>query len=224
MRFIVCKIVVLVLIGCVLLNAQEVKYLDLTTISPQTQPRYSLPSVGDGVPDARDPHALAIYLERVTPTDINPAQPFEAQFKVLNTGLAPIELPVSPRFSDLRPSDSVLSHYFVLALVVRVTGVPQGPEVGATYASVELYGSTDCEGTMLVIKPGERIRVRANVKLRKWPLEPVDVRFRGEFWFHKNTFQMDPGGVLTEGLHTNHTPTPWITVHLFRPNRDQQQQ
>jgi hypothetical protein len=76
--------------------------------------------MGDGAPDQRDPHALGIYLMRVTPTDINAAEPFQVEFKILNTGTAPIELPVSPHLSDLQPSDeSVAFNYSSLALVVR---------------------------------------------------------------------------------------------------------
>jgi len=59
----------------------------------------------DGAPNQRDPRALGIYLMRVTPTDINAAEPFQVEFKILNTGTAPIELPVSPHLSDLQPSD-----------------------------------------------------------------------------------------------------------------------
>jgi len=62
--------------------------------------------VGDGAPDRRDPHALGVYLLRVTPTDIDSTQPFEAEFRVLSTGLASIDLPVSPHLSDLQPTDA----------------------------------------------------------------------------------------------------------------------
>ncbi len=78
--------------------------------------------MSDGGPDRRDPHALGIYLLRVTPTDINPAEPFQVEFKILNTGTAPIELPVSPHLSDLQPRDeTVIFDYFSLAVVETPT-------------------------------------------------------------------------------------------------------
>src|SRR5260370_17723138 len=131
------------------LTAQEVKYIDISNVRPRTELRHPPApqsdckegmhclgsgsgggSVVDGAPDRRDPHAVGIYLLRVTPTDINPAEPFQVQFKILNTETAPIELPVSPHFSDLQPSDeSVAFNYSSLALVVRGEGEPHGPRV-----------------------------------------------------------------------------------------------
>src|SRR5215469_14102626 len=87
----------------VMLRAQEIKYLDLTSITQRTELRhppappsncdkasqdcvgggYGGVGVGDGAPDRRDPHALGVYLLRVTPTDIDSTQPFEAEFRVL---------------------------------------------------------------------------------------------------------------------------------------------
>ncbi len=114
---------VLLALPC-LLKAQEVKYIDLTAVRQRTELRhppapqsdcregtgclgggYGGGSIRDGAPDQRDPHALGIYLMRVTPTDINGAEPFQVEFKILNTGTVPIELPVSPHLSDLQPSD-----------------------------------------------------------------------------------------------------------------------
>jgi hypothetical protein len=174
-------------------------------------------SVGDGAPDWRDPHALGIYLLRVTPTEINPAQPFRVEFKILNTGTAPIELPVSPHLSDLQPSDeSVAFSYFSLALAVRGEGETQRPDV-ACVGFVELYGSPDHSESMMALRPGEWIRVSANVKLLTWPSEPASARFRGDFWLRKNTFHPHPGGQFIEAqnLYPNDTPTPFVAVRLL---------
>jgi hypothetical protein len=96
--------------------------------------------VVDGAPDKRDPRALGVYLLRVTPTDIDPREPFEAEFKVVNTGQVGIELPVSPHLSDLQPNDESLHfHYFSLILFVRIEPEPQGPDVGGdSYISLSM--------------------------------------------------------------------------------------
>jgi hypothetical protein len=217
------------------LKAQEVKYIDISNIRQRTELRvppapppvceegkgcavggYGVFSVGDGAADQRDPHALAIYLLRVTPTDINPAEPFQVEFKVLNSGTAPIELPVSPHLSELQPSDeSVDFDYFSLGLVVRVEGEPQGPPVNSS-GFVELFGSMDHPETMMRLQPGEWIRVSANVKLLESSPEQVSARFQGNFWLRKNAFRPHPGGQSHEAhnLYPNDTPTPFVSVRL----------
>lgn len=219
-----------------LLKAQEIEYIDLTAVRQRTELRhppapqsdckegkgcigggYGSGSVGDGAPDQRDPHALGIYLLRVTPTDINPAEPFQVEFKVLNTGTALMELPVSPHLSDLQPSDeSVAFNYFSLALVVRGQSEPEGPQVSSV-GFVELFGTHDHAESMLVLRPGEWIRVIANVKLLTSPSELVSARFQGDFWLRRNTFHPHAGGQFIEAnnLYPNNTPTPSVAVRLL---------
>lgn len=225
------------LVSAALLHAQEIKYLDIRSIQQRTELRHppapsvdcdgnghcvggggGSVSVGDGAPDIRDPHALGVYLLSVAPADIDPSQPFEAEFRVLNTGVAPIELPISPHLADLQPGDDAASFsYFSLALEVHTDGkrnveMPFG-------GWVELYGSPDQEGTMLTLKPGQWIRVTANVKFAKWP-PAGDCRVRGQFWMRRNTYYPHPGGSSTqsENLYPNRTPTPAIPVHFLKAN------
>lgn len=217
-----------------LLRAQEIRYIDLTAIRQRTDLRdppapqadcrqgtgcggYGAGSVGDGASDRRDPHALGIYLMRVTPTDINVAEPFQVEFKVLNTGSVPIELPVSPHLSDLQPNDeSVAFSYFSLALVVRGEAEPQGAPVDAI-GFVELFGSPDHAESMMVLRPEEWIRVIANVKLLKSASAPLSARFRGDFWLRRNMFHPHPGGhsIEANNLYPNTTPTPFVAVRLL---------
>lgn len=244
MRSIGRTFLLLLLAWPVLLKAQEIKYIDLSLIQQRTELRHPPAppadckegsgcvgggsvggSVGDGAADLRGPHALGVYLLRVTPTEINPAEPFEVEFKVLNAGVAPLEVPVSPHLSDLQPiEESVAFSYLSLALVVRGESEPKGPNVSTIGGFVELYGSTDNDGSILVLKPGEWIRVRANVKLHTWPLEPVSALFRGDFWLRRNTFHPHPGGEFIEihNLYPNTTSTPPIPVHLLGPGRSEQ--
>src|SRR5260370_1729717 len=111
-----------------LLNAQEIRYIDLTAVRQRTELRhppapqsdckegtgcigsgYGGDSMRDGAPNQRDPRALGIYLMRVTPTDINAAEPFRVEIKILNTRAAPLYLPVSPHLFDLQPCDESLA-------------------------------------------------------------------------------------------------------------------
>jgi hypothetical protein len=225
-------LVLLFLAFCVSLQAQEIKYIDLSVVQQRTELRhppvlspngsngthgvgagYGGGSVFDGAPDRRDPHALGAYLLQATPTDINPEEPFEAEFRVLNTGLSPIEIPVSAHLSDLQPSDESLSFsYISLAVIAHLE------DGGPFAASVELYGSPEQEGTMLVLRPGEWIRVAAKLKFRTWPSEPVSTHLRGDFLLRRNTFYPHPGGEFREvrNLYPNVTPTPGIPVRFVR--------
>jgi hypothetical protein len=238
-------LLLLVLVACSApLVGQEIKVIDLTGVQQRTELRFppappikceadapcadsgwSSASVGDGAPDRRDPHALGIELLSVRPFDIDPTLPFDAEFRVLNTGLVPIELPVSPHLSDLQPSDpSVDFSYFSLALVTMVSVEPY-VEV-RSFGFVNLYGSRDHQETMITLKPGEWIRVKANVKLQKWPSEPVSARIRGEFWLRNNIFHPHPGGgsTATRNLYPNITPSDhatWLHVNFIRPSEQQ---
>ena len=217
------------------LQAQEIRYIELSYARQRTQLRHPPPpgdcrewscgsgggSVVDAAPERPDRGALAIYLLRVSPTEIDPREPFEAEFKIVNARPVSIELPVSPHLSDLQPSDESLDfHYFSLTLFARMQPEAQGPDVGGD-GYIALYGSSEHEGSILELRPGESIRVKANMKLHTWPSKPAFARFRGEFWLRRNVFHPKPGGGFTEtqNLHPNETPTPSIAVHLLGSTR-----
>jgi len=226
--------------ACTPLNGQEVRYIDLTVVQQRTELRYppapppkcepdgscvsggfGSSSIGDGAPDTRDPHGLGIYVLWVNPTDIDPREPFEAEFRVLNTGRVPMDLPVSPHLSDLQPDDPSLSFsYFSLTLLAHISVEPYA-EAGA-FGLVQLYGSPDHEGTMIRLQPGEWIRVKANVKLSFWPLQPSAGRVYGALWLRKNTFHPHPGGssIEIQNLYPNITQMSretWLPVYLHPP-------
>jgi hypothetical protein len=115
-----------------LLRAQEMKFIDISNVRQRTELRYppapecksGMLCGGYGGGSVED----GIYLLRVAPTDINPAEPFQVEFKILNTGTAPIEIPVSPHLSDLQPNDeSKAFSYFSVALVVWGRGRDANP-------------------------------------------------------------------------------------------------
>lgn len=215
-------------------QAQEIRYIEFSSAEQRTELRHPSAeckpgmlcggtgggSVFDGAPDRRDPRALGVYVLRITPTEISPDQPFEAEFKVLNTGQVPLELPVSPHLSDLQPSDeSVEFHYLSLSLVLRGEPEEQRPNVAAL-GYVTLYGSRDRDESVIELRPGEWIRVRAKMKLHTWPAEPV-ARLRGEFWLRRIVYHPRPGGEFTEthNLYPNTTTTPSVAVHFLGPER-----
>jgi len=237
---------VLFIAGFSPLQAQEIRYIDITGVQQRTELRYPPAppvscrangscvdggyggaSIGDGAPDIRNPQALRIDLLRVDPVEIDPEIPFEAEFRVHNTGLVPIDLPISPHLSDLQPSDpSIEFSYFSIALVAMVTAEPQQAEV-RSLGFVVLYGSPEHGGSMVSLKPGEWIRVKTNMRLRTCPSEPVSARIHGGFWLRSNTYRPHPGGSSTaiNNLYPNVTPSDpatWLHVNFIHHPSEQQ--
>jgi len=171
-------------------------------------------SVGDGALDLRDPRALGVALDRVMPTDIT-LDAFEAEFRLLNTGLVPIIVPVWPHLSDLQPSsESQPFSYLSLGLQVRLFGT--GPVQGLGVGWIELYGSADRENTTIPLKPGEWIRVKAKVRLHTWPSQPMEAQLQPDFWLHDNTVEPRIGGGFTAAvnIYPNHTLFPVVAIHF----------
>lgn len=238
-KLVLCAVPFALLVCSAGLKAQEVKYIDLTLTPQRTELRYppapppvcrkggtcigagsgtSVGSVADGAPDWRDPHALGVYLDSVSPTEMQLGQPFEVEFRVVNTGRALIQLPISPNLSDLQPSDaSAEIRYADLALVVRVDYRVKG---GASCGGhVELYGASGHKDTLLVLRPGEWIRVKADVKFGDCAVEPGLVNLYGEYWLRMETYLPHPGGSsqAVQNLYPNSTSTPPVEVYLFHP-------
>jgi hypothetical protein len=214
-------------------GAQEVQFIDLTVAPQRVALRFPAPvplpsgngfgggggggSVGDCAPDVRDPHAVGVYLGGVDGKKINPAQPFEAEFRFVNTGRLPITIPVSPDLSDLQPEDpSVPFSYLSLGLVVRVRN-----DIGST-GYVQLYGALDHDGTTRALRPGEWIRVKANLKFDPQTSSCTSLILVPGFWMHSNRFRATSGGSWQDsnGMCVNEVPTSPLpaTVVCERPH------
>lgn len=243
MRFVDGMLLFFLLVWSPYLRAQEIKYLDLSLSNSarsfailQHQSRTVRKAVAAsavvGVAEVSSMvHLMCATHMRWAPTCwVSLRQTSIRMYRsrpssrFLIPGSAPIEVPISPDLSNLQPRDeSVAFSYLSLGLLVRGEGEPKGPKV-STIGFVELYGSTDQDGSVLVLKPGEWIRVRANVKLQTPPTEPASAHFRGDFWLRRNIFRPFPGGAFTEttNLYPNATPTPSIAVRLLGPRRSEQ--
>lgn len=205
-------------------QAQEVQFIDLTAAPQRVEIRqppflpkpsnnghgvaagYYSASIGDCAADIRDPHSVAVYLDGVDGSLIDPSAPFQAEFRFVNTGKLPINIPVSPNRADLQPADpSTAFTYLSLALAVRATP--------GSIGYVELYGAVDHEGTTRVLRPGEWIRIKANVKLNSQPSCP-NLALKPGFWLRTNWVHATSDGIAWRGdnLCLNVTPTPPVTA------------
>jgi len=128
---------------------------------------------------------------------------------------------VSPHLSDLQPADeSAGFSYFSLALVVSI----EGDWRHSAFAIVELYGVKEHEGTMVTLRPGEWIHVKAKMQPLYSPPESAMVRLSGGFWLRRNKFTPHAGGEFTmaENLYPNATPTPPITARVLAQHQPKQ--
>lgn len=194
-----------------LLRAQQAKVIDLSNVQQRTTLR---------VPQAKEPNCvpepcvviketsvgdctnavggLRVALDRVTPTHIT-LDSFDAEFRILNTGTSPIEVPISLELTDLQPSGG-LQDFDYISLALRVRLYAPGPPTAFGIGWVELYGSAEHPDTILALEPGHWIRVTTKVKLHTWPLQPVDALLSGDFRMHKNVFRPEEHGGLIDSL------------------------
>jgi hypothetical protein len=178
-------------------------------------------SVADGAPDRRDPHALGVSLDYISTKNVT-LDAFGVEFRILNKGLVPIEVPIFPNLSDLQPPDATKPfNYLSLAVVVELE---KGPEQATGWLGwVELYGAMDYDGTILTLRPGQWVRVKSKMKLSGWPPKPLLGCLRGDFWLRTNVFTPREGGGFTEmtNLYPNHTVFPPIEIR-FTPTSSNQ--
>jgi hypothetical protein len=215
--------------------AQEVLYIDLTSVPQRTELRRPTApppkcnnegqctvagssvggGVGDGAEDYRDPRALRVSVTSLDSIEYSKNTPVEVEFKLENAGTVPLEVPVSPHLSDLQPADAAEKFdYQSLSLLLQHN---------LTKALV-LYGDPAHPGTLLLLKPGEWIRVRGRTEFtmsdKQWTeaYAAGEKWVIGEFWLRRVTFVPQPGGSFTnvENLYPRHLAGPAIMVR-FQP-------
>lgn len=198
---------VVIVLALLILNlpavAQEVKAIDLTTISQRKQLRFppephmrqgvgSVGAMGVGSDcglDARDPRSLSVNLVSAVARSGDPKRPFEVVFKVLNTGSVSLQLPVYPHLSDLQPDDASKEFsYSALSLTVSPSG--NRDEIGR----VELYGKRDVPETVVSIRPNEWLLVKAAISLSRSANTSDAFGLVPGFELEEDTFHTSPNG------------------------------
>ncbi len=215
----------LLLLGAPLLG-QQVKFIDLTAAPQRAELRYPPPlpahdgnygevgAIGSGADcgiDARDPRALTVYLENVIAENSDSKKPFEVEFKIMNTGEVPLQLPISPNLADLQPNDaSAKFTYLSLALSVSVT------ENQNSEGYVEIYGKTDVPSTMITLNPGEWLRVEAKPKFHEVPPPAGDIDLKPRHSLQRVTVYPHPGGDSIDVVNICMPEAQTISLHVHR--------
>jgi hypothetical protein len=218
-------------------TAQEVKFVDLSDVQqlttlrvPQTKEPNCTPepcvvtketSVGDCTTDVKP---LRIALDWVAPHDIT-LDPFKAEFRILNKGNDPVEVPISPQLSELQPRGN-LQPFGYISLTLRINLFGVGPIQAAGVGWIELFGSAEHPDTILRLEPGQWMRVKTGVRLHTWPSQPVDAVLRGDFRVRRNVFKPDEHGGFIDSLDLcpnratlpNAVEVHFLPIHLGVPS------
>ena len=151
--------------------AQEVQYIDLSSrsesLAHDLPPGSMIEAYSCVGPKDSIPQKAGISLERIETTDLYPRQRIASEFRVENIGTTPLNLPIHPTLTDLQPKDLATSFVYYrmrLPLEALITAEGSALDVGG----LELYGSLKRLDTFLTLKPGESIRVKGNVGVRRW--------------------------------------------------------
>lgn len=150
---------------------QEVRNIDLSTISELPSAELAQGSMVEayscvGLREAI-PQKARTTLEWMETTDLYPRQRVGAEFRVENIGSTPLRLPIRPTLADLQPKDPATPFVYYRMRLPLVAGIPsEGSSLLA--GGLELYGSAKRPDTLLILKPGESIRVKGHVGVRRW--------------------------------------------------------
>jgi hypothetical protein len=145
--------------------AQEIRQIDLTGV-PEDAFTTWIPSYTYsicGTEKAKTTlRGVRVSVESLVPTDIHPKEHLFVVLKVDNSGLLPVELPVSGEVPAIQPEDPAF-HY--RALIDIMAGLPSG---AIRLGQLELYGSSLEPNTTVSLKPGEWMTLRGEITIRRW--------------------------------------------------------
>lgn len=194
------KTILLLLISAGTLFTQEVGYLDLRGIQPRTNLRHpeAKPvcsgntctisggvigsSIACGAGSRDDPRALKATVLSFDHSSYTEGDQAEIEIKLENVGTVPMTLPWYPHLADLQSSDitarlEYLSSYFQLTLT-------KPGEAGYNNLQIiDLYGNQDVPNTLVTIRPGEWLHLRAMLPLNIPPAKRERVQWEANVTF-----------------------------------------
>jgi len=151
--------------------SQEVRYIDLSGVSEsvghEPPPGSMIESYSCISPRESIPQKAGISLEWMETTDLYPRQRVGAEFRVENTGTTPLTLPIHPTLTDLQPKDLAAPFVYYRMSLPLIAGIPDEGSF-LVVGALELYGTVNRPDTFLKLKPGESIRVKGEVGVRRW--------------------------------------------------------
>jgi hypothetical protein len=179
---------------------QEVRYIDLSGVDQPTDRKpygSRIENFTCGGSEQLFAHRARISLEWIQSNDIYPHERFGMEVRVENVGTAPITVPVRPSLTELQPRDPATRfEYYSLRLPLE-TRVPGS---GLLLGWLELYGSLSRPDTLLILKPGEWIRVRGDIVVQRSHERDQVATALTDFWLSKNVFPAEWDNTETPSL------------------------
>jgi hypothetical protein len=196
--------------------AQEVRYLDLSGVEQPTDRRpygSRIENFSCGGTERLFAHRAKVSLEWIQTADIYPHEHLGMEVRVENVGPSSISVPIHPNLTDLQPGDPATRfEYYSLRLPLETTVPGSGLLVGW----LELYGSSSRPDTLLILRPGESIRVRGEIVVQR-SYERVQIAtVRTDFWLSKNVFPAEENNTVAPSLQDCILPVKGrsITAHM----------
>jgi hypothetical protein len=168
--------------------AQEVRYVDLSGVDqPTDRAPYGsrVENFTCGGSEQLFPHRTKVSLEWIQTTDIYPQERLGMEVRVDNVGTSPINVPIHPTLTNLKPRDSAARFEYYSVRLPLETRVPGS---GLLVGWLELYGSLSRPETFLTLKPGEWIRVRGDIIVQRSYERDEVVTALTDFWLSKYVF------------------------------------
>lgn len=179
------KAILFVLMLAGTLFAQEVGYLDLRGIQPRTNLRHPeakpvcngntctvsgsvSSSIGCGAGRRDDPRALKATILSLDHSSYMEGDQAEVEIKIENVGTVPMTLPWYPHLADLQSSD-ITARFDYLFSYFQLTLTKPGETGYNSLQIIDLYGNQDVPNTLVTIRPGEWLHLRATVLLKMPP-------------------------------------------------------
>jgi hypothetical protein len=91
----------------------------------------------------------------------NDSSKFVGELELRNTGRDNIEIPVDPSSRDLEPMSSAASYDYVKAYIWLAAEQAAGQNLPG--AGLPLYGARSVPASLRTLKPGDAVRIRANI-------------------------------------------------------------
>ena len=223
---------------------QEIAFLDLTNVHARTELRYPrVPesectvyhmcrfysdSAAPGVVADEDKRALRTTLIWMDKAEYKHGDRAVFEATAENVGAVSIDLPWTPHLADLQPADDTAEfHAYSFGISIELR-TPNGESTQIGH--VILFGSADHHGTLLTLKSGDKVRIRAATTIsglgfsekdrQRLLCSPSYQMAIANSWLRRESYSPRPGGLVvkSENIFPRRVIDGGVTVLVIPPD------